>query len=1549
MGRWAWDGIPLRSPQWSGRRWTLALDDAGDTLWQDERMMIHKPQQCYPNGYKPRAQPPMAASAAHHTVPTTLPRTRLLSDDLYSSECHFVFELVQNADDNKYGVGVTPTLKIALEAGSTQLIVACNETGFKENQVRALCKIGASTKKHQSGYIGFKSVFKVADKVFVSSGPYKFFFDKDVELGMITPSWADDCPGAEDWTQFTLHLVNTIDREQLLQYLRDVDPTILMFLRKLRHLDIDLGNTNLVVERRDLDSGLISLRRHDRNAGVIVKSDYLPVKGTIAVTSAERKRPNILSTEVVLAFPVRTDGSPKVQAQAVHAFLPIRKYGFSCRPELALMWYKYIPTRIAESFFTPFAEVLLATLQKRAILCSVDGSLRRPSQLFIVKHFDEEGDPLIAEEYCSGYYLSSDYDISDKYSTILYDLGVRDFSDDDLMKSLFSMNHRNGIRSKSESWRESVGTHLLRLRWSYRREIMALRMVPLQDGSWVSLDSGDLFFTSEVNDIPPDLGLRLLRWLNPSSSRYSLFSHFGVRNADPAAISQKILDLHRDTRPSMNAVLRHVHFLFANRDQLGYLDFQPLYLINESRHLTKASEIYMNHEEPGIMPLSDIFSPACLIHQSFLAPPLHRSTHEWHTWLRDVLHVNILPRIVEGALCFEFRSFLIYSKLGSEKVLRALRDYWPRLSPKMSAAYAKKLGGEISVICEDGQRCRLNATAARRKSLQTFTDLHFLPLDDPGAECWNFLEAFGVTMRPDGLMYLKRLKRLRETDSSESQDIISIYKQLEARFDEHNSAIRTAFNEESLIFVESSCRGAARWLSRSDVVWNGPPSMVFKLVLKRIYPELHKFFRIQLEITDSPDDILLQELVAVASSGSAISKEDHKRVSHILKDIGHIIAQNVRDKVVIPPWISKLAAHRIFPVRLADSQELQLRKLDEKFYISDKSKLFFDMFGSRLDMLELDKTVPSYTIQPLLDCLHRPDLLYLDVAVARTFSIRGEGIHDSETQEDFLERIPLIKRLLRPSYSLSRESKVELLRKLDNLVVTRVDSILSTCTVEDLVETRTEELFVKEEPDHFDIWISRDSTPNERKWQFCKRLAPTLGLQREKLSFVFCTDLALATLSLDEEGLGQHAEGDPHDIDDSWASDMALSRVESTETGWKTTRPSTIRASAPSHTESVDGALPTLAGELIMRTGLPTPATLIELNMSSISESAASQSLPRVQASSVDFSFASIGTQNITSDTHNYTVTSADMEASPKHMSSPINIASSSLVGGSADDSRSNGPPLDFTPIRREPRAQAQTTPAEYANGVLGEFFIYEIFRKNLPNFTVDNWTSELRGAVPGFPPYNLSSVADFRYLDSQGTLTSAVFGDAMSQKWAGHWPLYHIEVKSTSDQEQTTAFHLSSRQLDLASQFTLPPDKIPAAVYLLVRVWNIRGARSYTILPDPHRYLYTGGLKIVSNIQAVLSSSMFFRSLNSSFPSLLSPTALLSPTTISPSSLSGPQIFAFDLDLDVLQHGPKTTDILQHGLKSPQGPSPQHSNRYVLAFLALSAPLTACPSRTVV
>ena len=114
---------------------------------------------------------------------------------MYSKPTHFILELIQNADDNKYGTAVIPKLSILYQQDG-YLWVGINELGFTEANVRAICRIAASTKKvenNRKGYIGekgigFKSVFEVADGVWVKSGAMCFKFDKSKPLGMIGTS-----------------------------------------------------------------------------------------------------------------------------------------------------------------------------------------------------------------------------------------------------------------------------------------------------------------------------------------------------------------------------------------------------------------------------------------------------------------------------------------------------------------------------------------------------------------------------------------------------------------------------------------------------------------------------------------------------------------------------------------------------------------------------------------------------------------------------------------------------------------------------------------------------------------------------------------------------------------------------------------------------------------------------------------------------------------------------------------------------------------------------------------------------------------------------------------------------------------------------------------------------------------------------------------------------------------------------------------------------------------------------------------------------------------
>jgi hypothetical protein len=173
-----------------------------------------------------------------------------LSTDLFSNQGHFVLELIQNGDDNKYAAGQLPTLRFVV---SPERILVCNnEMGFQYRDISAICDVGASTKeKHKQGYaghkgIGFKSVFMVSYKPEIHSGNYHIRFDTadgTQQIGYIRPIWLDQyeekLPNPDEWTTcIRLPVKKEVKRDRLQQNFDDVQSKLLLFLHRLRKIEI---------------------------------------------------------------------------------------------------------------------------------------------------------------------------------------------------------------------------------------------------------------------------------------------------------------------------------------------------------------------------------------------------------------------------------------------------------------------------------------------------------------------------------------------------------------------------------------------------------------------------------------------------------------------------------------------------------------------------------------------------------------------------------------------------------------------------------------------------------------------------------------------------------------------------------------------------------------------------------------------------------------------------------------------------------------------------------------------------------------------------------------------------------------------------------------------------------------------------------------------------------------------------------------------------------------------------------------------------------------
>lgn len=186
---------------------------------------------------------------------------------------------------------------------------------------------------------GFKSVFKVAEAVFISSGKFTFKFNKREELGMVIPVWDNSYPLDPEWTAFHLILSPDVDVNMLSARLSDIQPTLLLFLRKLRKLKVNVNGDIRNYERIDLADSITKLTQ-TRSP----EREYLVVKHTTKTVTLEPKREGVKESEVVRTFPVAPAPSrhPIIAEQPVHAFLPIRTYPIPVREAFSTLSDRHI-------------------------------------------------------------------------------------------------------------------------------------------------------------------------------------------------------------------------------------------------------------------------------------------------------------------------------------------------------------------------------------------------------------------------------------------------------------------------------------------------------------------------------------------------------------------------------------------------------------------------------------------------------------------------------------------------------------------------------------------------------------------------------------------------------------------------------------------------------------------------------------------------------------------------------------------------------------------------------------------------------------------------------------------------------------------------------------------------------------------------------------------------------------------------------------------------------------------------------------------------------
>lgn len=158
-----------------------------------------------------------------------------LAAGLYDDRTHFIFELLQNAEDALGRRGEWGgSRKVAFTLSPTRLMLSHFGKPFDEADVRSVCDIAESTKNESSigrFGLGFKSVYTVTDLPEIHSGDEDFAIENYVFPKRLPPS-----ARAPDETQIILPLKpeDASARSDITAGFRHLGPGALLFLR---HID----------------------------------------------------------------------------------------------------------------------------------------------------------------------------------------------------------------------------------------------------------------------------------------------------------------------------------------------------------------------------------------------------------------------------------------------------------------------------------------------------------------------------------------------------------------------------------------------------------------------------------------------------------------------------------------------------------------------------------------------------------------------------------------------------------------------------------------------------------------------------------------------------------------------------------------------------------------------------------------------------------------------------------------------------------------------------------------------------------------------------------------------------------------------------------------------------------------------------------------------------------------------------------------------------------------------------------------------------------------
>jgi hypothetical protein len=223
----------------------------------------------------------------------------------YADPTHFVYELLQNAEDQE-------ATEVEFIIEQERLTFRHNGQPFSRGDVESITGIGNSEKPKQANKIGrfgigFKSVFQVTDRPIVECSLDGQFFRFAIEdLVIPVPLSADGTSDKPDETRFTLTFrpqVSENERREIEETLSGLGATTLLFLDHIERIRWRYGAQSGECFRTSGGGSILTLFERNPAAAEGVSQNYIVFRREVALEGSDRQ-----SQSVRLAFRLDEEG-----------------------------------------------------------------------------------------------------------------------------------------------------------------------------------------------------------------------------------------------------------------------------------------------------------------------------------------------------------------------------------------------------------------------------------------------------------------------------------------------------------------------------------------------------------------------------------------------------------------------------------------------------------------------------------------------------------------------------------------------------------------------------------------------------------------------------------------------------------------------------------------------------------------------------------------------------------------------------------------------------------------------------------------------------------------------------------------------------------------------------------------------------------------------------------------------------------------------------------------------------------------------------------------